>query len=76
MMNENKTASPNWEEMYHCLMEKTRYLESENTQLQDQASKVGIMLEEAQKELSQKNTEITRLSGQIEAYQFCVMERR
>lgn len=76
MMNENKTASPNWEEMYHCLMEKTRYLESENTRLQDQASKVGIMLEEAQKELSQKNTEITRLSGQIEAYQFCVMERR
>lgn len=75
-MNENKTASPNWEEKYHCLMEKTKYLESENTQLRDQASKVGIMLEEAQKELVQKNTEITRLSGQIEAYQFCVRERR
>lgn len=75
-MNENKPASPNWEEKYHRLMEKTNYLESENTQLRDQASKVGIMLEEAQKELAQKNTEITRLSGQIEAYQFCVKERR
>lgn len=76
MMNENKTASPNWEDEYHCLMEKAKYLESENTQLRDQASKAGIMLEEAQKELAQKNTEITRLNGQIEAYQFCVRERR
>jgi peptidoglycan hydrolase CwlO-like protein len=75
-MNENKSASPNWEEKYYCLMEKTKYLESENAQLRDQASKVGIMLEEAQKELAQKNTEITHLSGQIEAYQFCVRERR
>lgn len=77
-MNENgkRCAEPNYKAMYEALLDKTKSVEAENKEMWEQMKKLRETLEVTRDELLKTQAIIENQHGQIEAYQFCVRERR
>lgn len=78
MMNENgkRCAEPDYKAMYEALLNKTKSVEAENKEMWEQMKKLRDDLETTRDELLNYEALVENQRGQIEAYQFCIRERR
>lgn len=77
-MNENgkHCAEPDYKAMYEALLNKTKAVEAENKEMWEQMKKLRDDLETTRDELLNYEALVENQRGQIEAYQFCIRERR
>ena len=77
-MNENgkRCAELDYKAEYENLKEKSKLLFDENQQMWEEMNKLRETLETTRDELLKTQAVIENQRGQIEAYQFCVRERR
>ena len=77
-MNENgkRCAELDYKAEYEKLKENSKLLFDENQQMWEEMNKLRETLEATRDELLKTQAIIENQRGQIEAYQFCVRERR
>lgn len=77
-MNKNgkHCAEPDYKAMYEALLNKTKAVEAENKEMWEQMKKLRDDLETTRDELLNYEALVENQRGQIEAYQFCIRERR